>query len=121
MPWRCLAKYLHSLTLEDLKSVVNLPKGMCLLTALQSLRIGELPFKDLPDWIGCLSSLQSLQIRGCKYLESLLEAMWKLTSLRQLELCDCKESLKKRRGRPDGEDWPNIQHILYGKVRNKLI
>ena len=84
MPWRCLAQCLHILELSRLRNVFNLPKGMHYLTALQSLKIENLPLKDLPQWIGCLPSLHSLEIRRCEYLESLdslPEALRDITSL----------------------------------------
>ncbi|KAJ8434036.1 hypothetical protein Cgig2_001229 [Carnegiea gigantea] len=113
MPWRCLGQCLRSLRLQCLTKVDDLPKGMCYLTALQFLLIRELPLKDLPEWIGCLSSLQSLLIVYCKHLESLPEALRNLTSLRRLWLYAC-EIIERRCQSPDGEDWPKIQHIPYG-------
>jgi len=84
MPWRCLAQCLHTLKLSHLRKVVNLPKGMCYLTALQSLEIQRLPLKDVPEWIGCLPSLHSLEITKCEHLESresLPKALRSITSL----------------------------------------
>ena len=81
--------------------------GQC----LRYLTLSSLPLKDLPEWIGCLSSLQSLQISYCKHLESLPDALRNLTSLQLLWLCDCNEIIKRRCQNPEGEDWPKIQHI----------
>jgi len=78
---RCLAQCLHNLKLSHLGKVVNLAKGMCYLTALQSLKIKAVPLKDLPEWIGCLPSLHSLEIMECEHLESLLKALRNITSL----------------------------------------
>ncbi|KAJ8433909.1 hypothetical protein Cgig2_001838 [Carnegiea gigantea] len=61
--------------------VIELPKGMRYLTALQSLKIVNLPLKDVPEWIASLPSLHSLEIKKCKHLESLPEALGNLTSL----------------------------------------
>ena len=62
MPWRCLAECLHSLELHSLPEMVELQKGIHYLTVLQSLKIVVLPLKDLPEWIGCLPSLHSLEV-----------------------------------------------------------
>jgi len=113
MPWRCLGQCLRSLTLRELPKVDDLPKGMSYLTALQSLDISKLPLKDLPEWIGCLSSLQVLLIVSCRHLESLPEALRNLTFLQRLWLYDCNEIIKRRCQNPDGEDWHKIQHIPY--------
>ncbi|KAJ8433911.1 hypothetical protein Cgig2_001840 [Carnegiea gigantea] len=112
MPWKCLAHCLRSLELSSLDKVAELPKGMRHLTALQSLDISHLPLKGLPEWIGCLSSLQSLKIASCEHFEeSLPEALRELTSLQRLEVRTCNQRLHERCKKPDGEDWANIQHI----------
>ncbi|KAJ8434034.1 hypothetical protein Cgig2_001227 [Carnegiea gigantea] len=91
LPWRRLGQCLLSLKFCVLPKVDDLPKGMCYLTALQSLRIDDLPLKDLPEWIGCLSSLLSLEILQCKHLESLPAALRKLTSIQRLEITKCSK------------------------------
>lgn len=81
--------------LSSLDKVVELPKEMRYLTALQSLHISRLPLKGLPRWIGCLSSLHSLKISSCEHFEeSLPEALRELTSLQRLEVRWCNGLLK---------------------------
>ncbi|KAJ8423968.1 hypothetical protein Cgig2_008587 [Carnegiea gigantea] len=99
-----LGQCLRFLTLGKLPKVDDLPKGMCYLTALQSLKIDCCLLKDLPEWIGCLSSLQSLRIEYCEHLKLLLKALRKLTSLQQLELYGCNRIIEKRCQNPNGED-----------------
>lgn len=119
MSWRCLGQSLRSLRLERLPKVVNLPKGMQYLTSLHSLTI-ESHLEALPDWIGCLSSLQSLSINKCDRIESLPESIRMLTSLSNLEIIRCSQFLEERCRDPEGEDWPKIQHIPYIRITSQF-
>ncbi|RDX69361.1 putative disease resistance RPP13-like protein 1, partial [Mucuna pruriens] len=66
--------------------------------------------KSLPDWIGKLSSLLSLEIRNCNGLESLPEGIRNLMSLQQLCIYNCS-LLEIRCARINGKDWLKIGHI----------
>ncbi|KAJ8438870.1 hypothetical protein Cgig2_007715 [Carnegiea gigantea] len=96
MPWRCLHQRFRSLILEDLPKLVNLPKGMRYLRALQSLTIWR-----------------------CTALESLPESMRELTSLKSLTIEYCSDGLMERCRKNTGEDWPNIQHIGHIRIIEK--
>ncbi|KAJ8433907.1 hypothetical protein Cgig2_001836 [Carnegiea gigantea] len=119
-------RFLEAKNCEKLKSV---SRGSEHLTVLESLELADLPElrfdetqgeeeeeddargNDVPEWIHCLSSLQSLEITYCKQLESFPKALWKLTSLKRLQLESCTKILYERCKEPNGEYWPIIQHI----------
>ncbi|XP_020228379.1 putative disease resistance protein RGA4 [Cajanus cajan] len=66
--------------------------------------------KTLPDWIGNLWSLKSLEIRNCIDLISLPEGIRNL-SLQRLYIYNCSPVLETRCATINGEDWPKIAHI----------
>ncbi|KAL2941307.1 Disease resistance protein RGA2 [Bienertia sinuspersici] len=110
MPWKPLHQTLNSLNFRDL-DITNLPKGMQYLTCLKTLKLeGCVNLKALPEWIGCLSSLQSLSLTGSPALTSLPQGIQNLTSLRKLKIHNC-HSVGLRCMEPNGEDWPKIQSI----------
>lgn len=112
LPWRSLARNLHSLELNQIMCWEFLPQGLHYLTSLQHLKIIScVSLKTIPEWIGCLSSLQSLILNGCILVNSLPNAIRILNSLQRLEIKRCSKLLLKRCQNPKGEDWPKIQHI----------
>ena len=85
--------------------------------SLRILTLYDLPnLKKLPNEMRHLTSLQSLQIRGCENLKSMSEVMRNLTSLEQLSLIYNSAELNARCKKPSGADWPNIQHIPNIKI-----
>lgn len=78
--------------------------------SLQKLVIDGFCGKRLPDWIGNLSSLLSLEIHNCNGLTSLPEGMRNLVSLQKLCIYNCS-LLEERYTRPHGKDWPKISCI----------
>ncbi|XP_058721716.1 putative disease resistance protein RGA4 isoform X2 [Vicia villosa] len=78
--------------------------------SLQKLIIDGFCGKRLPDWIGNLPSLLTLEIYNCPGLTSLPESICRQVSLQKLSICNCF-SLEKRYGRAFGIDWPKISHI----------
>ncbi|XP_057457664.1 putative disease resistance protein RGA4 [Lotus japonicus] len=78
--------------------------------SLKKLVIDGFCGKRLPDWIGNLSSLASLEIRNCGGLKLLPDGMHNLMSLKKLCIYNCS-LLEKRCARPYGEDWPKIACI----------
>ncbi|XP_074285404.1 disease resistance protein RGA2-like [Silene latifolia] len=108
----------HLSALESL-SIKYCPKvelgGMSwhnLAGSLQHLElIGVYEMEELPEGMQCCTSLQFLSIGLCPKLKSMPKWMPKLTSLQELIIGRCSKSLKERYQKPNGEDWPLIQHI----------
>ncbi|KMT02506.1 hypothetical protein BVRB_9g204500 [Beta vulgaris subsp. vulgaris] len=88
MPWRSFRHSLHSLHLEDLPQLM-----------------------DLPSWIQHLTALKEFTIESCKELNSFPSWMSKLTSLRKLKIFQCSKRLRERCQNTSGEDWSYIKHI----------
>ncbi|KNA11248.1 hypothetical protein SOVF_136970 [Spinacia oleracea] len=102
---------LSSLRIENSPKMTSLPMEIQYLTSLQTLKLIRCDkLNSLPEWISTLSSLQYLDICLCSALKSLPEAMKNLTSLQILHTYGCPD-LVKRCKKPDGEDYPKIQHI----------
>ncbi|PNY16084.1 CC-NBS-LRR resistance protein [Trifolium pratense] len=78
--------------------------------SLQKLVIDGFCGKSLPDWIGNLSSLLTLEIHNCNCLTSLPEAICNIVSLQKLCIYNCL-LLQERYGRPYGKDWRRISSI----------
>jgi Leucine-rich repeat (LRR) protein len=87
------------------------------LSQLQYLRLWDVnDLESLPEeWLGNLTSIQRLQIRGCPNLTSLPQGIRNLTSLQHLTIINCPH-LWERCQRQIGEDWPNIAHVPYVNV-----
>ncbi|XP_057781685.1 disease resistance protein RGA2-like [Salvia miltiorrhiza] len=102
---------LKSLTLEGMESWECLPESIQLLTALSQLWLFNFGMEELPEWFGSLSSLSLLVLENCKRLRRLpsMDAMHRLTTLKQLKIWDCPELVIKREA-ADSE-WPKLSHI----------
>ena len=87
------------------------------LSQLQYLRLWDVnDLESLPEeWLGNLTSLQRLQIRGCPNLTSLPQGIRNLTSLQKLIIWNCPHLRERYQGQI-GEDWPNIAHVPYVNV-----
>ena len=111
-----LNSILHSLQrlhLYGWDSLNSLSEAIKYFTALQILEIsksGEMI--SLPDWLGDLSSLQTLYIYNCKNMMYLptTQAMRRLIKLEQLSICTCPK-LEERCAKGSGAEWPKIAHI----------
>ncbi|PON89782.1 NB-ARC domain, LRR domain containing protein [Trema orientale] len=106
-------KHLRCLDLSFSKSIKKLPKSICKLHSLQTLRLfGCVNLEGLPREINCLISLRylevttaatcfpgmeclislrRLEIYHCNNLISLPQSLKSLTSLEALEICYCKK------------------------------
>ncbi|XP_059450839.1 putative disease resistance protein RGA1 [Corylus avellana] len=81
---------LRRLCIENVTSLVSLPRELRHATTLQWLDIKDCPtLMSLPEWIGDFTSLKTLQIFNCPNLISLPEGMHRLTSLRNLTIVAC--------------------------------
>ncbi|XP_074285251.1 putative disease resistance protein RGA1 isoform X2 [Silene latifolia] len=108
----------HLSALEHLY-IIDCPKvelgGMSwhnLAGSLQHLELSGLDeMEELPEGMQYCTSLQSLFIMVCPKLKSMPKWMPKLTSLQRHHIYKCSRSLKERCQKPNGEDWPLIQHI----------
>lgn len=66
--------------------------------------------ESLPDWVGNLSSLLSLEISNCSGLKSLPEGICNLKYLQKLCIYNCS-NLERRYARTNAKDWPKIARI----------
>ncbi|GLT60210.1 hypothetical protein SLA2020_329870 [Shorea laevis] len=85
------------------------------LTALRELEIqGFSKLDALPEWLGNLSSLESLSIEDCEILKCLpsAEAIRRLTKLKMLKITNCPR-LKESCAKETSAEWPKISHIPY--------
>ncbi|XP_010672031.2 putative disease resistance protein RGA3 [Beta vulgaris subsp. vulgaris] len=111
MLWSSFPQNLRILKFKYLSNMTSLPEGIQYLSSLQSLELFRCDrIKALPEWISCLSSLQSLSIYRCLALKTLPEAMRNLTTLQRLYIGRCRD-LEERCKKPNGEDYPKVQHI----------
>ncbi|KAK9138368.1 hypothetical protein Sjap_008962 [Stephania japonica] len=116
-----LISSLRDLNIYGCSQLKYLPEQIQHLSRLEYLFIdGFDGMENLPDWLGKLTSLETLTICNCKNLMHLpsANAMRKLTSLKTLEIWKCpllKERCKppkKRCGLCSGSsEWHKISHI----------
>ena len=91
----------------------SLPDEIKHFTAVKYLCIcGFDGMKALPEWLGYLSSLQTLRLQDNKNLMEMptMQAMRRLTKLKELYIRDCPE-LKERCAKESGIEWSKIAHI----------
>ncbi|GKV49659.1 hypothetical protein SLEP1_g56398 [Rubroshorea leprosula] len=104
---------LQGLGLHGWEKLTYLPPQIQHLTSLRELSILDFnQVEALPEWLGSLSSLQTLRIVRCanlKYLPS-AQAMQRLSKLQYLQIFECPE-LKGRCAKETGLEWFKISHI----------
>uniref|UniRef100_A0A2N9GJD8 Rx N-terminal domain-containing protein n=1 Tax=Fagus sylvatica TaxID=28930 RepID=A0A2N9GJD8_FAGSY len=104
---------LQTLRLDGWANLNSLPDEIQRFTALKRLRIWRFHVMEaLPEWLGNLSSLQSLSLFRCKNLTYLptAQAMRRLIKLEELRIHDCPK-LKERCGKGSDTEWSKIAHI----------
>ncbi|KAL3692611.1 hypothetical protein R1sor_006262 [Riccia sorocarpa] len=91
---------LGSLVLEDMQNLTTLPETVGNLHSLRKLVIRKCAIESLPENLGGLSSLTSLDLVGSSALHSLPESLGKLSCLTYLDLfqCTCLKSLPETIG-----------------------
>ncbi|XP_058213632.1 disease resistance protein RGA2-like isoform X2 [Rhododendron vialii] len=103
---------------------VALPETLQHVPALQYLDISYPTLTSLPDWLGNLTTLQSLIISRCPKISSLPASIQRLTGLRRLTIAECSPELARRCEKGKGEDWHKIAHIpqvnVYAPAKPKV-
>ncbi|XP_057989872.1 disease resistance protein Roq1-like isoform X1 [Hevea brasiliensis] len=113
-----LTIYGDSNFLVDGGRIKYLPDQLQSLTALISLSLSYFNgVEALPEWLGNLSSLQTLKLRFCKNLKYLptATAVQRLSKLRKLEINYCPLSENCTQG--SGSEWSKISHIPNVEIR----
>ncbi|GLT82893.1 hypothetical protein SLE2022_012230 [Rubroshorea leprosula] len=101
---------LEELSLIGGEELEYLPCQIQHLTALRKLSLsGFHGIEALPNWLGNISSLQSLCIGNCLPLRY-MEAIRHLSNLKTLRIYACLE-LSGRCAKESGSEWNNISHI----------
>ncbi|XP_028117282.1 disease resistance protein RGA2-like [Camellia sinensis] len=104
---------LVSLTLHGWKKLKYLPDQLQHLTTLRHLSLSNIHgMEALPEWLGNLSSLYSLELVCCMDLMNLptMEAMQRLTNLHYLTIYNCP-LLYERCAWDSGQERHKIAHI----------
>ncbi|KAM4078333.1 hypothetical protein ACB094_09G029100 [Castanea mollissima] len=114
---------LEELNLYGWSKLNSLPDEIQHFTALIYLHISGFDgMKALPEWLGNLSSLQTLLLNHNKNLMEMptVQAMRRLTKLKQLYINFCPE-LKERCAKEKGTEWSKIVHIPYIRIDGHVI
>ncbi|GLT82923.1 hypothetical protein SLE2022_012460 [Rubroshorea leprosula] len=109
---------LEELSLVGWEKPEYLPRQIQHLTALRTLRLQDFKgIEALPDWLGNLSSLQSLDIILCESLRY-VKAIQRLSNLKRLDIQGCHEL---RCAKESGSEWNNICQIPDISINGKNI
>ena len=78
--------------------------------------------KALPEWLGNLSSLQTLLLNGNKNLMEMptVQAMRRLTKLKKL-IINCSPKVDVRYANEKGTEWSELAHIPYIRIDSNVI
>ncbi|KAL2506928.1 putative disease resistance RPP13-like protein 1 [Abeliophyllum distichum] len=114
-------KSVQSLALHGRADWVSLPYQLQNLTSLKELSLYDFGIEELPDWLGNLSSLETLYLWKCEKLRHLpsKEAMQRLTKLTSLDILE--SPLFEEQCRPDNSEWPKISDIREVWINNRRI
>ncbi|KAK9725924.1 hypothetical protein RND81_05G177800 [Saponaria officinalis] len=114
---------LKELTLMGSSEIRSLPEQLGLLTRITSLNIWLFEdLEEISEWICSLSSLESLELRLCPSLKCLpsKEALLRLTKLRRLLVIDCP-LLTESYVKDKGPEWHKVEHLNYIEVDGEEI
>ncbi|XWS13106.1 hypothetical protein CRYUN_Cryun36dG0009100 [Craigia yunnanensis] len=117
---RYLGASLDCLLLLGWKRLRSLPHHLQHLSALKRLEIWSFDgIVTLPDWLGKISSLQSLKFHQCENLKLLpsTQAMQRLTQLKRLFIHNCPK-LSRRCAKETGPEWSKISEIPEVIIKN---
>ncbi|XP_022631659.1 putative disease resistance protein RGA4 [Vigna radiata var. radiata] len=101
---------LSALREVSIESCSTLPDGLQRVPSLRVLHIEECTCTSLPDWLGDITTLETLGLFYCEELRSLPSSIQRLTNLSHL-IIEYSPYLKKRCNKETGEDWQYISHI----------
>eukprot|EP00253_Pinus_taeda_P007810 PITA_07810 len=86
----CDMHSLKHITLQNCKQMMLLPDSVGILTGLQTLDFSGCPrLERLPDSVGQLTGLQTLDFSRCSSVERLPDSVGQLTGLQSLNLQEC--------------------------------
>ena len=81
---------LFRLSLTNCRKLKIIPNSICNLKSLNSLSLSGTAIREIPSSIEHLSCLKFLDLRDCKYLESLPSCIHRLPVLSELNLTSCQ-------------------------------
>ncbi|XP_050243098.1 putative disease resistance protein RGA4 isoform X1 [Quercus robur] len=114
---------LEKLNLYGWSKLNSLPDEIQRFTAIIYLHICDFKgMKALPEWLGDLSSLQTLLLNGNENLMEMptVQAMRRLTKLKKLYINGSPE-LNKSCAKEKGVEWSKIAHIPYIRIDRIVI
>jgi Leucine-rich repeat (LRR) protein len=121
-----LSGSLKSLWIYGWDKLKSVPHQLQHLTALENLNIhdfkGEEFEEALPEWLGNLSSLRRLDIINCKNLKYMPSstAIQRLPKLKLLYIWYCPH-LSENCRKENGSEWPKISHIPAIMIEGRFV
>ncbi|KAL9240056.1 hypothetical protein vseg_014317 [Gypsophila vaccaria] len=114
---------LKEVTLMGSSEIKTLPEQLGLLTRITTLNIWLFEdLEEISEWICNLSSLESLELRVCPSLNCLpsKQALLRLTKLRRLLVFGCP-LLTESYVKDKGPEWHKIEHLNYIEIDGEEI
>ncbi|KAH9782261.1 ADP-ribosyl cyclase/cyclic ADP-ribose hydrolase [Citrus sinensis] len=85
----CMFKSLTSLEIVDCQNFKRLPDELGNLEALRTLTVDGTTIREVPESLGQLPLLYSLQLKNCSELEYISSSIFKMKSLESIEISNC--------------------------------
>ncbi|MCH85585.1 NBS-LRR resistance protein, partial [Trifolium medium] len=101
---------LRQLTISGGDKNGTLPNGLEGIPSLRNLYLDFLDLVTMPDWLGTMTSLQTLEIKWCSNLTSLPDSFKELKNLHELRISNCP-MLENKCKKETGEEWHKIAHV----------